>query len=147
MNITKHFTLEEMLRTSTHLNNSITSDSDIQSNIIRLVEVLLEPLRVKLGKPIKVNSGYRSPAVNAAIGGAPDSAHMKGLAADIVVEGMTPIELSEFIRDSGLPYDTVICEPTWVHLQINAKDVAPRKRLMTAKRIDGKMTYYNGLIA
>ena len=89
-----------------------------------LVKHVLDPLRELAGSPISVNSGYRSAAVNAAVGGSKTSDHMKGLAADIVVgpkprvwlTGWGPERLARVIAESDLPFDQVIWEPTWVHV-------------------------------
>jgi zinc D-Ala-D-Ala carboxypeptidase len=74
----------------------------------RLVAVLLDPLRERLGRPIVVTSGYRSAAVNRAVSGSPTSQHMSGEAVDIKVAGMSAQELANAVVRSGLPFDQVI---------------------------------------
>jgi uncharacterized protein YcbK (DUF882 family) len=82
-NISEHFTLAELTRTGTGLSN--VPDAESRAKLQILCDELLEPIRRILGnKPIRVNSGFRSPEVNKKIGGAKRSQHMKGEAADIV---------------------------------------------------------------
>lgn len=71
----------------------------------RLATKLLDPIRSKLGKPVRVTSGYRSPEHNAQVGGAKNSNHLRGEAADIAVDGMSSGELAAFILDSGEDFD------------------------------------------
>lgn len=81
MRLTDNFTLKELTKTNTGLPNLIT-DLEID-NLTRLCQKVLQPLRDIYGKPIIVNSGYRSERVNKAVGGVPTSQHRKGEAADI----------------------------------------------------------------
>lgn len=85
MNITRNFTLEELVRSPTASRLSIpnTPSESVMHNLILLCNNILQPLRNAYGKPIIVNSGYRSPELNKAIGGAKNSQHMRGQAADI----------------------------------------------------------------
>ena len=76
----QHFTNREMCRTSTGLDNQ--PSPVIEDNLIYLVQKVLEPARLKLGEPIRITSGYRSPEVNAAVGGVQNSYHKYGLAAE-----------------------------------------------------------------
>jgi len=64
---------------------------------------VLDPLRFALGQRVAVTSGYRSPAVNRVVGGAPNSLHLRGRAVDIVVEGMMPAEVAALVRKLRLP--------------------------------------------
>ena len=81
MRLTDNFTLKELTKTNTGLPNLIT-DLEID-NLSRLCQKVLQPLRDIYGKPIIVNSGYRSDRVNKAVGGVPTSQHRRGEAADI----------------------------------------------------------------
>lgn len=81
---------------------------EVQPAMQRLVEVVLDPLRAALGRPVRVTSGYRAPAVNRAINGSPTSQHMLGEAADIKVEGLSAEALATAIVQLGLPVDQVI---------------------------------------
>ena len=83
--------------------------------------------------PITVNSAYRSPQVNALVGGVATSQHSTGEAADIVVAGIGPLELAQIIRNLKLPYDQLIREPTWVHVSYGPKH---RRELLTMRIIN-----------
>jgi uncharacterized protein YcbK (DUF882 family) len=80
------FSWAELTRTSTGLPNQPTPEH--RTNLQVLVQVILDPLRAHLGRPVRVTSGYRSPEVNTRIGGSKTSAHMSGDAADIKVDGV-----------------------------------------------------------
>jgi uncharacterized protein YcbK (DUF882 family) len=89
------------------------------ANIVLLHPALilaLQTIRDHLGKPIRVNSAFRSPAHNKAIGGASNSLHTLGLAADIVIDGMTPIEVSSLASDMGL--GGIKAYPTFTHIDV-----------------------------
>jgi zinc D-Ala-D-Ala carboxypeptidase len=85
-----------------------TPTPEAQAAMRALVADVLDPLRQKLGRPIRISSGYRAPAVNRAIDGAESSQHMRGEAVDIKVDGMAAQELAAFILRAGLPVDQVI---------------------------------------
>jgi uncharacterized protein YcbK (DUF882 family) len=76
----------------------------------------LQALRDLVNKPIKINSGFRSPEHNKAIGGASNSLHTLGLAADVVVEGVTPIHIASIARDLG--FGGVKAYPTFTHVDV-----------------------------
>jgi len=118
MNLTENFTLEELTvsDSAVRLGLDNTPNAEVTENLQKLAE-FLEQVRTLFGKPIHVNSAYRSPEVNAHVGGKPTSQHCKGQAADIKVQGMTPDEVTKAIIDSDLPYDQVIREfNTWTHV-------------------------------
>lgn len=81
----KYFTIQELTSSQTAAKRGIKNETtpEIEQNLIALVAAVLDPLREKWGKPIKVHSGYRCPELNKAVGGVPTSQHMKGEAADI----------------------------------------------------------------
>lgn len=114
----KNFTLDEFIVTQTGLEN-IPGPEEIE-NLRKLVTHILQPLRDDVGRPIIITSGYRSPAVNALIGGSSTSQHTRGQAADFKVNGMTNQEIVARIRALGLPYDQLIDEvkgsSSWVHV-------------------------------
>lgn len=83
----KYFTFEELSKTSTGIPNVPTEEH--KRNLRLLVEKVLDPLRAMYGRPIYVNSGYRSPEVNKKVGGAAKSMHLKGCAADITTKDKT----------------------------------------------------------
>lgn len=92
--------------------NVITS-IDVRDSILALTENVMQPLRDAWGKPLKVNSGYRCKALNAAVGGVPTSQHVKGEAADIAAGD--PVKLARLAVKLGLPFDQMILYPTFVH--------------------------------
>lgn len=115
--ITKHFTLSELTSTNTGLPN--TPNSKELAALKLLAEKVLEPARIKLGKAITVNSGYRSRSVNIAVGGANTSQHLRGEAADLKCADNA--KLFHLIR-TELTFDQLIWEagndtqPAWVHV-------------------------------
>ena len=124
MNLSPHFTLSEMTRTSSGLYNGPTIDK-IRALTV-LCTTLLEPVRNRFG-PVSIHSGYRGPAVNVAIGGSKSSQHMKGEAADFHCTGASLETVMRWIVvESGLSYGQVILEghtkgePTWIHLSLGA---------------------------
>lgn len=117
----KHFTIAELCRSNTADRFGIDNrcKKEHVANLTQLVEHVLDPLREAYGKPIIVNSGFRSEALNRKIGGSATSDHMKGMAADIT--GGNPNEnrrLFYLIQELGLPFDQLIDEKnfSWVHV-------------------------------
>lgn len=118
----KHFTIQELSITNSGLQNipSVTE----QKNLRKLVENVLDPLRELYGKPIHVNSGYRSPLVNRKVNGAVNSDHVKGMAADITAGSREENQkLYELIRDN-FTFRQLINEHDykWVHVSYNEND-------------------------
>lgn len=112
------------------------------TNLERLCKTCLQPLRDKLGQPVVVTSGYRGPAVNAAVGGSTTSAHMYGRAADVHVPGMTNQALMQLIHSMGLPVDQVIEEfGSWVHIGIADAAKTPRGEYLLARTQNGQTIY------
>lgn len=101
-------------------------------NLRALVATLLDPLRTQLSRKVHVTSGYRSPAVNEAVGGAEGSQHALGEAVDIKAEGMTATELARFILASGLPFDQMIGYPAHLggHIHISFTRRRANRRLV-----------------
>lgn len=118
--ISENFKLSEFTRTNWPLPN-VPGKSDI-NNVQILVKSVLQPLRDYLGVPVNVTSGYRSYLVNKAVGGADNSQHRTGQAADIVVRGYDPVKLLRIIQNMGLPYDQLISEysghKSWLHISV-----------------------------
>jgi putative chitinase len=130
-NITEHFTLEELTHTD-HREFDNTPNEDERANLVRLAG-LLELVKVALGgKPIMVNSAFRSKAVNDAVGSKDTSQHRVGCAADIRVPGMTPDEVVRAIISAKLPFDQIIREfDAWTHVSIpNLPSSAPRNQAL-----------------
>lgn len=116
MEIGKYFTLEEMTKTSSNLDNT---PNEIQlDNLKALVEFILDPIREIYGKPITVNSGYRSMLVNRRAGGTYSSQHKLGQAADITCDDNK--KLFEIIKEY-CKFDQLINERNyrWIHVSYN----------------------------
>ena len=129
--LTKHFTLEE-LTTTEHRELSNEPNQTERTNLVRLA-IFLEQVKELLGgKPIMVNSAFRSKAVNDAVGSKDSSQHRVGCAADLRVPGMTPDEVVKAIIASDLPFDQVIREfDRWTHISIpNSPELTPRKQAL-----------------
>lgn len=116
----KYFTLGELTRSDTagRLGIKNTCTREEAANLMELVAKVLDPLREAYGKPITVNSGYRSARLNRAVGGKPTSQHVRGEAADITAGSREENKkLIEIIR-GNLEYDQLIDEKdgSWVHV-------------------------------
>lgn len=133
--MTPHFTLAELTRTD-HRSLDNIPDPAALVNLKRLAE-FLELVKDRLGgRPIMVNSAYRSAAVNAACGSRDTSQHRIGCAADIRVPGMTPDAVVRAVMASGLAYDQIIREfDAWTHISIpNTPEAKPRKMALIIDR-------------
>ena len=140
--ITDHFSLEEVNHTNTGLDNECPEI--YAANVIRLAEEVLEPARVIVG-PLRVNSWYRSPAVNKAVGGEAKSAHLEGRAADVVPNGDVFSAFKKIVASGMVPYDRIIHEKRnsqWLHVQV-AKDGEKPLGMALLGRLDenGVMRY------
>jgi len=154
MNLTKNFTLEEMIKSETALRHGMdnTPGENEIGNLKLLCEKVLQPVRDHFGKGVKVNSGFRHPDVNAKVGGSRTSDHTRGQAADIEIPGVPNAELAEWIKDN-LDYRQVILEfytpgvpdSGWVHVSYVAED--NKKEVLTATKQNGKTVYLPGLVA
>ena len=130
-NLTEHFTLEELTVTSHREFDNTPNEAEIE-NLKRLA-VFLEKVKTVLGgKPIMVNSAYRSELVNNSVGSKNTSQHRLGCAADIRVPSMTPDEVIKTILSTDLGYDQIIREfDSWTHISIpNDPNGAPRKQAL-----------------
>jgi len=137
MQLTANFTLAELTATSTGLPNVPTPTEE--ANLRALAEKVLQPLRVALGRPVLVNSGFRSAAVNQAVGGTASSQHRLGQAADIHVAGMTSAEVAREIVRLGLPFDQLIEEfGRWVHVSYGPRH---RRQVLRATTESGRPVY------
>jgi hypothetical protein len=136
MNLTPHFTLEELTHTDHREFDNTPNDAEL-TNLVRLADFLEQVKVVLAGKPIMVNSAFRCKQVNDAVGSKDTSQHRIGCAADIRVPGMTPDQVVKAIIAAGISYDQVIREfatPTgggWTHISIpNTVATAPRKQAL-----------------
>ena len=153
--LTNNFSLAEMIKSETairrDMDNYPHSDEVIQ-NLTILCEQVLQPLRDAYGVGIKVNSGYRSPDVNAAVGGSRTSDHCKGQAADIEIPGVANADLAQYIADN-FEFTQLILEfytqgipdSGWVHVSYDSNNL--KRQVMTAVRQNGRTVYLQGLVA
>ena len=134
MNITPNFTLDELTASESAERNgwdNTPNDAELE-NLKRLAD-FLEQVKVVLGgKPIMINSAFRSKKVNDSVGSKDTSQHRIGCAADIRVPGMTPDEVVRKVIASGIGYDQVIREfDRWTHISVpNSVDTSPRKQAL-----------------
>lgn len=133
-----HFSTAELTRTDTGLPNE--PDGAQWTNLVRLVADILEPMREIVG-PLKVNSAFRSKAVNDRIGGAKNSQHMQGLAADVVPLHAGLERAFQDVKASSIPFDQLIIEPTWIHISCAPYGAKPRRQTLRAHREGGRMVY------
>ena len=140
MRLSENFTLEELTATGTGLSN--VPPPDARATLKELVDNVLQPARDAIGLPVTVTSGYRSPAVNRAVGGAAGSQHTRGEAADLQCADNR--RLFEAIR-GGLLFDQLIWEhgtddcPAWVH--VSYKTQGNRKEVLRTVDRDGVTVY------
>lgn len=121
----KYFTIDELCKSATAEAKGIdnTPTEEVKKNLENLVKYVLDPLREKYGKPIYVNSGYRSEALNKAVGGSKTSQHVLGMAADIdahTTKGNQ--ELFDLIAKNFV-FDQLIDEKdySWIHVSFDPK--------------------------
>ena len=138
MRLSSHFTLDEFTASQTAARRGIdnTPPAEVMPALIKTAQGM-EAVRVRLGgAPISISSGYRSPELNAAIGGSKTSQHTKGEAADFICPRFgSPTEVVYALRDSGIEFDQLILEfGRWVHISFAAK---PRHMVL---EIDAKGT-------
>jgi zinc D-Ala-D-Ala carboxypeptidase len=143
----KYFTIDELTKSNTAKANNIdnTPTPEVVSNLTALVDNVLDVAREKLGKPISVNCGYRSPILNKKVGGAINSQHLTGEAADI--ESGNNFILAKTIHDT-CTFDQLILEmpntqgiPQWVHVSFSKK--SNRKQVLICQVVNGKKQYVN----
>jgi putative chitinase len=141
MSLSKHFTFEELTHTD-HREFDNTPNVEETENLTRLAGFLEQVKEVLGGKPIMVNSAFRSEAVNNAVGSRNTSQHRIGCAADIRVPGMTPDEVVKAVIASGIGYDQIIREfDRWTHISVpNTKDMTPRRQALIIDKA-GTRTY------
>ncbi len=145
--LTQHFTLAELTKTQSKLSNTPSSPVII-SNLQTVCENILEPVRSHFKKSLIVHSGYRSTAVNAAIGGSKTSQHCRGEAADFHVAGYSVYQVATWISEN-LDFDQLILEnfipnietSGWVHCSFSK-----RIRNQELTKFKGSSTYYPGII-
>lgn len=131
MNLSDHFTYEELTHTDHREFDNTPNEAELE-NLKRLAAFLEEVKTVLGGKPVMVNSAFRSKQVNDAVGSKDTSQHRIGCAADIRIPGMTPDEVVKTIIASGIGYDQVIREfDRWTHISVpNTKEMTPRRQAL-----------------
>ena len=131
MNLTEHFTLEELTTTSHRQFDNTPNDAEL-ANLQKLAEFLEEVKALLDGKPIMINSAFRSKQVNDSVGSKDTSQHRTGSAADIRVPGMSPDAVVRALVASDLPFDQVIREfDAWTHISISS---TPRRQALIIDR-------------
>jgi zinc D-Ala-D-Ala carboxypeptidase len=153
MQLSKNFTLSEFLisQTASRLGIDNTPSQQVIDNLTALCQNILQPLRDKFG-PVVISSGYRSPQLNKAIGGAANSQHMLGQAADIHMPSMANDELARLIAKNFV-FDQVILEfytlgkpdSGWVHVSYNA--AGNKREQLTATKQNGATVYLKGIVS
>ena len=129
--MTPHFTLAELTATS-HRQFDNTPNEEETANLQKLAEFLERVKEALDGKPIMINSAFRSKQVNDSVGSKDTSQHRTGQAADFKVPGMTPDQVVRAIIAAGLPYDQLIREfDAWTHISISDK---PRRQALIIDR-------------
>lgn len=151
MQLSKNFTLAELCKSEVAIRRNIdnTPSEKVKNNLQVLVDNVLQPLRDKFG-PVTITSGYRSPAVNTAVGGSPVSDHCLGMAADIEIVGVDNKKLAEHIRDN-FKFTQLILEfytegdpaSGWVHVSYDKDDL--KCNVLRAVKENGKTVYHKGI--
>jgi zinc D-Ala-D-Ala carboxypeptidase len=149
MQLSKHLALAEVMRSETAKRKGISNMPTPEhiENFKKLAENVFEPIREHFGVPIRLSSGYRSAALNKAVGGASSSQHCKGEAIDIDMDGtsITNKQLFDFVK-ANVNFDQMIWEfgtdanPAWVHVSYNS-DGAQRKQILRAVKSGGTTKY------
>lgn len=153
MQLSKNFSLSELLKSETAKRFDYKEQFNppylIRENLKDLCENILQPLRSYLMTPIIISSGYRCERLNKRIGGAKNSDHMYGRAADINgTNGHTNRDLFNAAISLGLPFDQLIAEypdsqgePDWIHISYNPE--RDRRQILVAKKVNGRTVYEN----
>ena len=150
MQLTEHFTLEELTvsPTAKKLGLPNTPTAEHIENMKYCCEKILEPVRTHFGKPVQVNSSYRAPAVNKAVGGSKTSQHVNGQAIDFEIPGIDNKTVADWVADN-LEFDQVILEfytagdknSGWVHASIKKEGGNRKQRLIATKSKAGGTVY------
>ena len=154
MQLSEHFNLKEFTKSETAIRKRIdnTPNSVHATNLKAVCEKILEPVRNHFGKPVRINSGYRGPALNAAVGGSSKSQHCTGEAVDFEIDGLANPELAKWVA-ANCEFDQIILEfydpkegpnSGWVHASYSAGK--NRKQKLTAVTENGKTVYKPGFV-
>ncbi len=156
MQLSEHFNLKEFTKSETAIRKRIdnTPNAEHAQNLKNVCEKILEPVRRHFGKPVRINSGYRGPALNAAVGGSSKSQHCNGEAIDFEIDGLPNPDLAKWVAEN-CEFDQIILEfydpkegpnSGWVHASYTSKG-PNRKQKLTALTEKGKTVYKPGFIA
>lgn len=140
--ITEHFTLEELTHSDTAVAAGLANipSKDEIKNLTELCKKILEPLRKEIGLPIRINSAYRNIKVNRLVGGVSTSAHVYGLAVDVVCPAYGNATkftqyVADFLKRKNIAFDQCILEfGTWCHIGIRHPDGRQRRQLLTIRK-------------
>jgi len=155
MQLSEHFNLKEFTKSETAIRKRIDNTPNAQhaQNLKNVCEKILEPVRRHFNKPIRINSGYRGPALNAAVGGSSKSQHCNGEAVDFEIDGLPNPELAKWVTEN-CEFDQCILEfydpkegpnSGWVHASYTATGTN-RKQKLTAVTVGGKTVYKPGFV-
>ena len=144
--LTANFSVEEMTSSETAVRKGIdnTPSIEVLANLRELCAHVMQPLRNQYGKSISINSGYRSPATNKAIGGSKTSDHCFGNACDFTVAKEDYHKVFSILRTMN--FDQLIWEmgnddaPNWIHVSFRSKETN-RKQVLRARKVGTKTTY------
>jgi hypothetical protein len=149
MQLSENLSLAEVIRSETAKRKGVSNMPTPEhiENFKKLAENIFQPIRKHFGKPIHISSGYRSDALNKAIGGSKTSQHCKGEAIDIDMDGtaIANAQIFNYIKDN-LNFDQLIWEfgtasnPDWVHVSYNSTG-KQRKQILKALKVNGKTSY------
>lgn len=143
MRLSQNFSLNEFLRSQYAARHGIdmTPSDEVKQNLQTLCLTQLQPIRNQVG-PITVTSGYRPEELNKWIGGSKTSAHVHGLAADMVCSKYSPADLFQFIYDNFTGYDQLILEfDSWVHISITDGSSPRNEALVAIRAQSGRVRY------
>ena len=154
MQLSEHFNLKEFTKSETAIRKRIdnTPNSVHATNLQKVCEKILEPVRNHFQKPVRINSGYRGPALNSAVGGSSKSQHCNGEAVDFEIDGLANPELAKWVSEN-CEFDQIILEfydpkegpnSGWVHASYSAGK--NRKQKLTAVTENGKTVYKPGFV-
>ena len=154
MQLSEHFNLKEFTKSETAIRKRIdnTPNSVHATNLKAVCEKILEPVRNHFQKPVRINSGYRGPALNSAVGGSSKSQHCNGEAVDFEIDGLANPELAKWVA-ANCDFDQIILEfydpkegpnSGWVHASYS--EGKNRKQILTAVSVSGKTVYKPGFV-
>jgi putative chitinase len=154
MQLSQHFNLKEFTKSETATRKRIDNTPNLEhaNNLKMVCENILEPVRKHFGKPVRINSGYRGPALNKAVGGSAKSQHCNGEAVDFEIDGLPNPDLAKWVAEN-CDFDQIILEfydpkegpnSGWVHASYSKGK--NRKQKLTAVTVNGKTVYKPGFV-